>query len=81
MVDPLNNPLKKRITRLIAEIDPDELACRILEGAMSLKRPNGVTALQALSELNDDARTGMYRAAENAAKYISQCIDNGRMPS
>lgn len=72
---------KRKIASLIAEVDPHELACRILEGAMGLKRPTGVTAIQALSKLDDQARAGMYQAADNAAKYICECVDGGKVPS
>lgn len=72
---------QQKVHRLIAEIDPAELACRILEGAMGIKRPPGATALQSLSTLDEEARVGMYRAAENAARYIAECIDGGKVPS
>lgn len=75
------NCTKDKVKKLIAEIDPNELACRILEGAMGLRRPAGTTAIQALSELDPEARAGMYQAAANAAKYISECVDGGKVPT
>lgn len=75
------NDTKRKVASLIAEVNQHELACRILEGAMGLKRPAGVTAIQALSELDDQARAGMYQAAENAARYICECVGDGKVPS
>ncbi len=68
-------------TKLIVEIDPNELACLILEGSMGIGRPAGATACQALAYLDDETRAGLYKAAEMAAKYITDCIGVGRYPS
>lgn len=61
----------------IVEVDPHELACLILEGAMGIKRPDGQSAYEALQAVDDEARAGLYKAAENATAYLKQCFDKG----
>lgn len=62
------------MAKLVADIDPSELACRIAEGAIGVKRPKGVTPQQALSDLDKESRDGFYRAAYNAAQYMTECF-------
>jgi len=62
------NETKKKITNLIAEINPHELACLILEGSCGVKRPKDATAVQALAQLDEDVRHGLYVAAHNALR-------------
>ncbi|WP_342152400.1 hypothetical protein [Methylorubrum sp. SB2] len=73
----------------VAEIDADELACRIAEAACGIRRPPGMTAKQALDNMSrltrrmgeTDTVPGFRRAAQAAAEYLTECINNGRRPS
>lgn len=62
-----------------AEIDPEELACRIDEAILNLKRPNGATATQALEFDNRPefrrAAEGFRRASRVAAEYVAECVN------
>jgi hypothetical protein len=72
--------MSKKIV-LIAEIDPQELALRIAEGFLGIRRPAGKTAAQALAYFPDEEREGFMRAAAKAAEYISDCVAKGKRPS
>lgn len=72
---------KGRVTSVISEIDPQELACQIVEGFSRLKRPPGATPQQALAGLDEESRQGALKAAYNAATYITECINAGKQPS
>lgn len=72
--------LKKKLCALIGEVDSNEMACRILEASMGLKRPVGTTALQALSQVDDETRPGLYAAAAAACLYITEVINDGVRP-
>lgn len=66
---------------LIAEINESELTARMIEAAASLKRPEGLTAEQALG-IADDVVVARYRKAARAAMdYWRECINNGSVPS
>lgn len=63
----------------VAEIDGDELACRIAENCMGITRPEGKTAKQAMDQLRGeypDIVAGWYLAAEAAAEYLAECMGN-----
>ena len=72
---------KGRVKALIAEIDPNELACRIAEACMNIRRPAGVSAKQALDSLDQEAAIDFRKAARSAATYIAECINSGSQPS
>lgn len=73
--------VKAKVMALVAEIDGDELAVRILEAMMGARRPVGTTAAQALSISDPQSVVMARRAAEAAARYITECINAGRQPS
>jgi len=58
--------------KIVAEFDQIELACRIAEGCLGIKRPKNATAQQALNEFNLDSRIGFLKAAENAMRYMQE---------
>lgn len=78
-----------RRTVLMFDVDGEELACRIAEAAIGIKRPSGMTARQALDDMRrattsagqPDMVPGFERAAQVAAEYIAQCAEKGRQPS
>lgn len=61
--------------KLVAEIDADELSCRIAEACIGVKRPKGTSARQALASFDEETRTGFFKAAEIAVEYITSCIN------
>lgn len=71
--------MTKQLT-LIVDISMHELALRIAEGCLGMKRPMGVSADEGLAYFPEDARQGFERAAQKAADYIAECIQNGQRP-
>lgn len=62
----------------VAEINGDELACRIAENCMGITRPEGKTAKEAMDELRrqfPDVVGGFYLAVEAAALYLGECME------
>ena len=67
-------------TKIIAEIDEAELACRIAESVLGMKRPAGATAQQAVVSASRDG-VDWRKGARAAMKYITECIDDAKVPS
>ena len=61
-------------TKHITAIDPVELACRLLEAAGKLKRPEGMTALQAFRSIDKEDQDRWMAAATAAIEYWRECI-------
>jgi hypothetical protein len=72
---------KARTLALVAEVDPSELAVRITEALMGMRRPPGMTAAQALETQSPEFRATVLDAARRAAEYIAECINSGSAPS
>lgn len=67
------------IEKYIAQINPHEMALRIAEASMGIKRPPGKTAEQVMKEMKNsfpDIVPGFYRAALAAAKYLEESIND-----
>lgn len=68
--------------KLIAELNPHEMAIRIAEAVMNVQRPKGLSANEALDQIastdkdSAEAVKGFYRAALSAAKYLEEAINN-----
>lgn len=73
--------VKRKTAALIAEIDEAELAVRILEAFLWIKRPPGTTAEQALKTGHITTCNGARNAALAAMKYITECVNRGSQPS
>jgi hypothetical protein len=58
----------------IAEIDPNELICRMLEGAKGDDRPPGMSARELVERLDPETRGSLQQMARAAAEYITSCI-------
>lgn len=69
---------KRAGLRMMAPIDPAELAVRMCEANYRLKRPAGHTAVQALEAMEEDCRDGWRRSAEAAMEYWIECINNAQ---
>lgn len=57
-----------------AEIDPYELACRLVEAFMEVERPEGKTPKEALEQLDQENRDMFMRAARAAFEYFQQTV-------
>ncbi len=69
----------KQYDKYIAKMDAHEMACRLAEAAMGLKREAGLTAeqaMQAISLQDKDAGAAFYRMALAAAKYMEDAIND-----
>jgi len=65
---------KKVADKYVAEIDPIELACRMLEAGGRLKRPAGLSAAQAFFSLDKEDQDAWLAAANAAMLYWRECI-------
>lgn len=65
------------------EISRDELACRVAEAAIGMKRPTGTTAADAIAQLRrsePETVESFYRIADRAVLYFHECINAGKAP-
>lgn len=72
----MNKTVEKSKEKYIAPIDPVELACRMLEAAGRLKRPKGLTALQAFLSIDKQDQDAWMAAATAAMEYWQECISS-----
>ncbi len=75
---------KAKKTLLFLEIPRDELAVRIAEVAMGVKRPAGVSpdfALKTIDLLHPGQAQRWRKAADAAVVYFHECINAARQPS
>lgn len=68
-------------TVFVVEFSRSELAVRIAEACIGVKRPENVTAQVALQEFPPEVQHGFYQAADEALNYIHTCLMNGKRPS
>ena len=62
-------------------MDVDELACRIAEAIIGIRRPEGVTPQQALAHLKLPDQKELARAARAAIAYANECAGASRAAS
>lgn len=67
-------------TKVVANFSKAELACRIAETVMGVKRPDGATPQRALAALDAELRDAFAEAAEVAFRYISGQLAEAGMP-
>lgn len=72
-------PLAKAKAKYIAEISEGELAIRMAEAAIGIKRPPGKTVQECLDSFPADWGDAFGRAAKAAMNYWAECID-GAVP-
>lgn len=72
---------KRRSLAFVSEIDPYELAVRLVEAEMGMKRPSHMTPKQVLDGQTEEFRNTALHMARVAAEYIAECINAGRAPS
>ena len=64
----------KAAKKLMAEVDPCELAGRVLGASGQLERPPGKTPRELLAQLSADDREATMRGAVAALTYMSECF-------
>jgi hypothetical protein len=75
---------KAKRTLIGIEIPRDELAIRIAEAAMGMRRPIGATTAEAFAQIEqiDPGQADRWRAAaDRAVLFFHECINAGRQPS
>lgn len=70
--------IKNKVMTYAAEADPVELACSIMEQCLRIQRPDGVSALDAMTQLPKETRMQFLAAANVSLGYISQVIKNAQ---
>jgi hypothetical protein len=80
----MSRAAKAKSMVLAVEIPRHELACRIAEASIGLKRPPGVTAIEALAQLRavePDTVASFYRVADRAVLFFHECVNAGKAPN
>jgi hypothetical protein len=67
-------------TKFVAEISEGELAIRMAEAAMGIKRPPGKSVDECLASFPADWGDAFLRAARAAMGYWGECIDKANRP-
>ena len=73
--------LEKAKAKYIAPISEGELAVRMAEAAIGIKRPPGKSLEECLASFPADWGEAFLRAARAAMTYWGECIDDARKPS
>ncbi len=74
-------PLNKAKAKYVAEISEGELAIRMAEAAIGIKRPPGKSTQECLDSFPADWGEAFLRASKAAMKYWAECIDAAKAPS
>lgn len=69
------NPLSKAKAKYIAPIEEGELAVRIAEAVIGMKRPPDMTTAQVLASMPENQGVEFLNAARAAMGYWRECID------
>jgi hypothetical protein len=62
--------------RYLVAIEEDEMVCRLLEGFLGLRRPEGQTAIEALKGIDDETLMNARRAVRKLMDYWRDRIQN-----
>jgi len=73
--------LGKAKAKYIAEISEGELAIRMAEAAIGIRRPSGKSVQECLDSFPADWGEGFLRAAKAAMNYWIECIDGANQRS
>jgi hypothetical protein len=65
-----------QLQKFIADVDEAELMCQLIEAASNgkFKRPDGITAVQAISCLQEEDQNKWRRVARVVVKYFNECL-------
>ena len=73
--------LDKAKRKYVAEINEGELAVRMAEAAIGMKRPPGKSLEECLASFPADWGEAFLRASRAAMNYWGECIDAANRPS
>lgn len=74
--------MRKRATaKMYGEIREDELMCRMLEAAQSMRRPEGMSPSTALNAMDTESREWLRTMARAALAYFVECLNASEKPS
>jgi hypothetical protein len=59
----------------VVQVDEAELLCRMAEAFGQSRRPQGMTAAEAVAAMSDEMRADWLRAARAAQQYWFECIE------
>jgi hypothetical protein len=62
--------------RYLVGIEEDEMVCRLLEGFLGLKRPEGMTAIEALKTIDHETLMNARRAVRKIMGYWRERIQD-----
>ncbi len=65
----------------IIELDPKELAVRLLEAAGQMTRPPGKSVQECLDDAPEDMRDQLFRMSKAAIIWFGECCDKMERPS
>ncbi len=77
----VDGPLTIAKAKYVAEINEAELAIRMAEAAIGMKRPPGKSTQECLDSFPADWGEAFGRAAKAAMTYWAECIDVANQPS
>ncbi len=61
--------------RKFVQVNQIELACRIMETCVGIKRPPGKTASEAMRDVPTEHRITFVKAADAAIAYLMECVE------
>jgi hypothetical protein len=64
------------MTTNVAELDQAELAVTLCEGFCGVRRPLGMSAIEALDDMEPALRDRWLRAAQAALEYVQGAFNN-----
>lgn len=73
--------LEKAKARYVAEISEGELAIRMAEAAIGMKRPPGKSVQECLDSFPADWGEAFLRASKAAMSYWAECIESANRSS
>ena len=74
---PRTTPERARKMVLAVELNEEELACRILEAQVGMRRPAGMSAMEALRTQTPELQADVRRAAVAAMRYLEERVNAG----
>jgi len=80
MVKGLDDIKRKASVKLIGQVDPNELAVRLIEAHGGIRRPAGKTARDLLNDMPDEIAATALMQAHAAITYMAECFGKLERP-
>lgn len=71
---------RKASVKLIGEVDPNELAVRLIEAHGGIKRPSGQSARAVMADMPPEIAAIALMQAHAAIGYMAECFKNAEQP-